>query len=775
MTSTNCVNGYMVSLVVELVRVNGTAVLIPLKKYTPCPLNPGPIIAAVAIALLFVSAVLMCMMIIVTVATSFTLKKYLYSHIIVNITVTVICDCFLNMTIAIAYLTTAPWQFGILLCDFSSFSMILITCEMILAILLFVLDRFFVAKKFAPYLSLSNAKLKIIILLTWITSFAIAVPLLVVFDSMPYQKRYSCAIADSDDNLYMIAPLILIMVPVIILIIIVPVTLSIFHKERKKNKKVRGGQTFSYLEQLLMTPYYRNEVYPLICMVGIIIIYLTLWMPFASLITINPIVTSDWFNKSAPNFSDATIGPTQFNLLQRSLSTNRSEIVNTTALNPKQISSMNDTAPSHLIPEMTDTPDYETAFVWFRFIFDFLVPIIILVTVKDIRFKCESLIFCCRPSSVDVSSPRQGNPPYVNKTPKSSGFKDFKQAIWKPRNDSKNMVNYKTPVLFATEAGLHIRTVEDTYLDLMDPKPLLGFAKNNNNDPKFAYEVCDIVLPVEDLTDFESHYILEDDLISHKNVYPYSVDDDEDNIKSFPDSVIIGANAALMSMQPKIYSETEQQHVNKPNNERLESAAKKEIEKFEKERLLVEEKFDETVDLDKNKAQKAKKRVRFDTNNLIQNIPQPSSAGEALDDSNASLNSNDSGVIADDEINHTDTHVNNKKINHPNKSPRAEIITKSKINQPKRVIHDVRNPPSLPNTKKNNVPTRPKRNPTKSQVVPKPPDAEVVPSAGNKRVDGVPHIQNIKSRYRDLYSGSNNGSASSTVSNSRTPAIGINT
>ena len=693
-----CVNGYKV--VFLYVRINETASAF-LRRYEPCPPDPGPIVAAVFLTIIFVAAVLLSMMAVVTIATSYTLKKYLYCHILLNICCVVIVDCVTNMSIAIAYVLTSPWQFGYYLCYLNSFTMLTISCEMILGVLLFTFDRLFVLKKFAPYLSLSRAKLNIIIFLTWFVSLAFSIPILAGFTSMPYTTRYSCSVSDPRDDYYLAATLAaLVITPSFVLMFGVIATAIIFHKEKKKQKRVKGGPTYSYLDQILMTPYYRNEFYPSLCMVILAVGCLLMWYPYATLTTLNPMVTKDWFNK--------TFDPDHDNQdhIFRLDNTNRSEASsgtdtmtnsnNGTLEMDYENMQENYTNHIHLIPEMMDGPAYETATVWFRFLYDLLVPIIILLTLKEIRLKCESLILCCRPSSVDVTSPKHVSPPYVSKTPKSSGFTDLKQSNKKPKNDNK--VSFKTPVLFATDEGLHIRTVEDTYLDMVDPKPLLGFGKNNSRDPKFSIEVCDIVLPEEDLTDFEGQYDL-DEVIP--NPHHYSDMHEENQEQSFGESVLIGANAALMSRKPEFNGKSEEQMVNH-REEVVPTVSREtdEVQNEENENKKIEENFDETVEIDLEKPQKPKKHVRFDTN-LIQSIPIPNDEYSTdLDESFSSINSNDSGVYGDNEFPPNESDFPSQFQNKVESSPRiSSDKSKTKL---KRIIHNKRVPPPS-TTKKNSV------------------------------------------------------------------------
>lgn len=751
----NCVGGYSKRIVVQIILVNNTRQLIPITKYTPCPVPAGPIVAAVFLTLIFIAAVSLSLMVLVTISTSYTLKKYLYSQILINICSAVIVDCILNLTIAIAYVSTAPWAFGYNICYVNSFFMLLMTSEMILTIILLAFDRLFVLKKFAPYLRLSRSKLSIVILLTWVVSAAVAVPLLAGFTSMPYKSRYSCTVSDPRDDFYLIAPLaVIVVIPAFALVVIIAVTVSIFSKERKKHKKVKSGQSYSYLDQILMTPYFRNEIYSSICMVVLIIAYLILWLPYSALITVNPIVTADWTNK--------TFGDT-YDIQTHAAEADSNTVLKDTAFHNEthdkagQVMTRNLTTHVNSIPEILDGAVYETVFIWFRFIFDLLVPIIILVTLKEIRLKCESLIFCCRPSSVDMNSPKLVSPPYQNKAPKSSGFADL-QHTHKKKNDNKNMVSFKTPVLFATDEGLHIRTVEDTYLDMNDPKPFLGFAKNQNTDPKFCYEVCDIVLPDEELTDFEGQFNIDEDIVpTEEYVQP---DAHIDNELSFTDSVLVGANAVLMSRNSEHSDEDKLSPAEKEKYLR-------EMEELQKQRQAAEEKFDETIELDVDKPQKVKKKVRFDTENLIQKISRPNTAESTDIEDTSSVKSTDSGVFADNEI---DQEEDNSLPRFSNRPLNVDI---GKIkSRPKRIIHNIRNPTTISLNKRNNGFNRlnkQAKKPARNQVGNfEEHDDDFDPnSKKHKRNSGVPKIHNVKSRYMDHYR-SNNGSAASV--NSTNPA-----
>ena len=534
---------------------------------------------------------------------------------------------------------------------------------------------------------------------------------------MPYRQRYSCTVSDPRDDVYMaVAFTAIIAVPAVILLVIGISTVLTFHREKKKQKKIKG-QSYSYLDQILMIPYYRNELYPSVCMLALSTLCLILWLPYGALTTLDPLLTTHWFNRTfdeSHEFQDHYIDSgTSFD---GTASENSSLYQDMTEYHNGNV-----TNHVHYIPEMSDMPVYETVFIWFRFVFDLLIPIVIFITLKDIRQRCESLIFCCRPPSIDVASPKQISPPYLNKAPMSSGFTDIRPRNKSAKNEQKKMVNFTTPVLFATAEGLHIRTVEET-LPEADQKHRLGFGSNTNSDPKFSYEVCDIVLPDEDLVDLEGHLDLEEEEAEiERSIRDYEKSESPEH--SFEESVIMGANAAFMSRNPEITANVDVQRV----NERLQETAEEDQED-------KDDQFVETIELEAEKESKSKKKkkVRFDTNLNIA-ISRPSSAASATSvESLLSINSVDSGVFGRAEqevVPQSNTKANGGKL------------------KPKKVIHNVRN--SVPRAQKKSVPaynrfnSKPTRRIGKNKISPN----ETKPN----KVSGVPKVNKIKSRYMNHY------------------------
>ncbi|XP_069158175.1 uncharacterized protein [Procambarus clarkii] len=642
-------DGYQISF--ELSQVNGSFVLKPI--ITPCPQDPTPIIAGSFLSVIFLVAFILNLMVVVTVSTSYTLKRFLYCHLLINLCLASMVDCFFNLSIAIGYVFTTQWRFGYDISYLNSFTINMMNSEMAFAVVLLAIDRLAAAKKYNSFLQTAKSKFWLMILTTWVLSFLMAVPLVCGYiKSIPYRNRYSCCVADPLDDNYLIIHLVLVVcVPTVVMVALVCITSVIFHRERRKQKKVKGNQTIGYFEQILMTPYFRNEFYPAVFAMCIVIVYLVLWLPFTALSIINPMVTQHWANQTTNTstnnnynlFTPSAGG--NFKVTRAMLDESQLRAVNMT---PANITSdmtpdmSNITVNEGLIPEILDTSVFDTVAVWFRFIFDVLVPILVFSILRDVRVKCEGLIMCCRPNSVDVASPKPTRP-YANRLPttQTSEKKDGSgKSQKKQKSNNKDTIDFKTPILFSTSEGLHIRTVEDTFLDMKENKPLLGFMRQIVEPPKFVYSLCDVMLGYEELTDFDGQYHIDDNYDFEKE--PVVVNMGNGN------PVVLGAQRAAAGQKSPETTEDVDDVVNKlvDLDYRPPTPPKVPVEGNDSA-----ENVGETIEVDDGNKKK-KKVVRFATmlNEIIP--PRPITPESSIDSSSASTTrSSDSGIEADSEYN----------------------------------------------------------------------------------------------------------------------------
>lgn len=669
--------------------VNGSQVAILRPVYPECPEDPTPIVAAAFLSLIFLGAFLLNLMVVVTVATSYTLKRYLYCHLLINLSLACLIDCFLNLSIAIGYVTTTPWRFGYAVSYFNSFTINVMNSEMAYAVLLLAVDRLAAAKKFTTYLNIEKYKLGVVIGVTWVVALVLASPLAGGYvRSMPYRRRYSCSVADPIDDYYLIPHLVLIVcVPTVVMVVLVCVTSITFHRKRKKQKKFKGNQTLGYFDQILMTPYYREEFYPSVLVNCAVIAYVLCWLPFTALTTISPMMTQHWANDTSQDSTDDHFSRfvpsvrTSFKLTRAMLDESQLQTLNSTDTNITSSMSpdmSNFTMDEGLIPEIMGTPAFDTVAVWFRFIFDVIVPILVFTTLRDVRAKCEALIMCCRPNSVDVASPKPTRPLYINRLP-STGTANKKDKTTKSKksskNSNKNMIDFKTPILFSTSEGLHIRTVEETYLGMKENKPLLGFTRHNN-DPKFVYNLCDVMLGYEDLTDFDGQFHIDDN-------YDFEKDPEAQELGA-DNEVVIGAQRAAMGHTAKSPTDDNEDEENLTFKLGYRPPTPPKVQILGNEPA---ESVGDTIEPDNNvKRKKGKKVVRFAAV-LTEVIPRPSTPESSIVNSSAgSSRSSDSGIMADNErsssqqgdeekkprftVNHDRPRVARKQTSKPGSKPR---------------------------------------------------------------------------------------------------------
>lgn len=121
----------------------------------------------------------------------------------------------------------------------------------------------------------------------------------------------------------------------------------------------------------------------------------------------------------------------------------------------------NTTLPVDL--RLIQTDIFDSIFAWTRHGYNALSPGLILLMHGEIRKQCSST-FCC--------FGKQEVPRALRSV--SAFVRDLKRE-----RTSKDVANYRTPVLFATSEGLHLRTVDGL---------------NPDGEPQFVVTFCDLVV-----------------------------------------------------------------------------------------------------------------------------------------------------------------------------------------------------------------------------------------------------------------------------------------
>jgi len=160
------------------------------------------------------------------------------------------------------------------------------------------------------------------------------------------------------------------------------------------------------------------------------------------------------------------------------------------------------------------TGTYDCIFVWCRYKFTLLVPIFIIIIHKEVRKKCEHMFCCCccRNNSVAHFDTPRSVSACVERRTQQHNIKN-RQATRKiiPRKKDKytRISHYRTPVLFATSEGLHLRSVDDRFgrsyyyseTDVGGRDSAGGKEECWTVEPRFLCEFCDVALIVSTPTD----------------------------------------------------------------------------------------------------------------------------------------------------------------------------------------------------------------------------------------------------------------------------------
>jgi hypothetical protein len=163
------------------------------------------------------------------------------------------------------------------------------------------------------------------------------------------------------------------------------------------------------------------------------------------------------------------------------------------------------------------TGAYDCFFVWCRYTFAVLVPMCIMIIHKEVRKKSEHMFCCCccrNNAVVHLDNPRSISACVEKRTQKSvTDLKNQKEKhiLRKRHSDRHNkysrISHYRTPVLFATSEGLHLRSFDDTlesgyyFNDTGGRCRARGKEEGWTIEPRFLCEFCDVALIVSTPTE----------------------------------------------------------------------------------------------------------------------------------------------------------------------------------------------------------------------------------------------------------------------------------
>lgn len=127
------------------------------------------------------------------------------------------------------------------------------------------------------------------------------------------------------------------------------------------------------------------------------------------------------------------------------------------------------------------TGSYDVIILWFRYIFVVLVPLVLFVTNKEVRKKCEHLFcFCCgRDNAVINIVEAQTVLRTMDRLQRSTSVTKRRLKFENHKDKYRTMTSFTTPVLFVTTQGLHLRLTEED---------------SEGGPPQFRFEFCDLAV-----------------------------------------------------------------------------------------------------------------------------------------------------------------------------------------------------------------------------------------------------------------------------------------
>ncbi|KAJ9594241.1 hypothetical protein L9F63_014401, partial [Diploptera punctata] len=178
---------------------------------------------------------------------------------------------------------------------------------------------------------------------------------------------------------------------------------------------------------------------------------------------------------------------------------------------------------SSLPPELKiiETGDYDCVLVWCRYSFTILVPIVIFLIHKEVRKKCEHMFCCCcckNNSIVHLDTARSISACVEKRaevlSTETQIKKDITRTKYRRKKDKyRRIAHYRTPVLFATSEGLHLRLVDDQLEDnyYFNEADVGGRAAAGGKEqcwtvePRFLCEFCDLALVITTPSDISGN------------------------------------------------------------------------------------------------------------------------------------------------------------------------------------------------------------------------------------------------------------------------------
>jgi hypothetical protein len=154
--------------------------------------DKGYIAEAVFLALIFLAAFVLNVILLVAVATSMDLKRHHHNHIVMHMTIPNLVECICNVSVAIGYVASEPWAMGKVMCNVNAFFTYLIVVVQSGFVLLLALDRYLALKTFLWYKkAMTLARANLVCFVIWLVSVGSVIILAPgVLNNSPFPTRF---------------------------------------------------------------------------------------------------------------------------------------------------------------------------------------------------------------------------------------------------------------------------------------------------------------------------------------------------------------------------------------------------------------------------------------------------------------------------------------------------------------------------------------------------------------------------------------------------------
>ncbi|KAH3707842.1 uncharacterized protein LOC127858619 [Dreissena polymorpha] len=348
-------------------------------------------------------------LLVITICQSQRFRTVTFFVFIINLAVINICECVFNMTLLLAASILNDWRFGECACHLSAFCLNFVHLESILGLTVTSADRFIASRYKSQYhLVVSNARVAVILTLTWVQALSFSIPIAVgkVSSSLNEFIIY-CSVSQGTSIIYnTFSVLLCFILPIILMLVFFVNIIRSAYKERANIRNAIAQQ--NYNEDATGEPEIKQDI------------------RHAS---VTGTLAVAWLVLEGPH--TVTTFYSQFSV------------------------------SSELGDITTDKLNYvwyvDLVLLWLRFCYSIALPVAAFTWNKEL-WKCfKDFILCRKNNSVVDESFKKSENDTFRLDRKLNGAKPKEKTGVFPQKEQRV---FQVPVLFATSNGVHIKTVD---------------------------------------------------------------------------------------------------------------------------------------------------------------------------------------------------------------------------------------------------------------------------------------------------------------------------